>query len=680
MRMDMRAVAYQVGGPKIGILPDILSCTVTIPRNSMPTISMTYPPGDIGVRGRLLGQEIEIGIECSYGNDWFELPGGRFLSQKNVESPLWEETGSKSFEAIHISRYMQEALVWDIPKSEKDSDGKWKFKAVNAGMMLKTLWDRAVSRGWGKGLTLNCNQHHDSNNAAWATVATLSFGKSISLYQVLETLENLGMVDYQWQGRTLNVYNADTYMSRTFNKTWPLSRGTTGAPESISWDALCTHLLVQGENGAAWHIKNDRAPTTLRRIEKVVEAGGVSLESTARLVARGHLEEASTAAEEVVREWKGDDLVLTPFRDYRIGDWLSVQRGYSQFDRLRVVQISITKDENGMSGHTTFGTRLDDVLSRLAKKTKGIVGGAAIAGNTVRPAPERGKARKPGVPTGVVARGDVVKNAQGYDVGVIQVSWAPVEQGADGVVQDVDSYEMRLRTAPVPPKNTPGHWRSVPAAELTQGFVDTLDPGVAYEVGVRALTEGVPGDWSNSVLVQVPKDAEPPPVPTPPTAKNVLGVVVVGWNGRGVRDQGMPSDFHMLEVGVAIPGGQLEVKSQATGVGVREQRVAGLAVGDWEIALRAVDRDGNASAWSGRTTVKVQSLVDADAIRRSLDEVLPDVKQGILTESQKMNRAMAALASRGILAGEIPPDEGEIGRTLWVGPDGKVFKLKKRGA
>ena len=344
-----------------------------------------------------------------------------------------------------------------------------------------------------------------------------------------------------------------------------------------------------------------------------------------------------------------------------------------------MVQVSITKDEKGVSGHTTFGTRLDDMLSRLAKKTKGIVGGAAIAGNTVRPAPERGKARKPGVPQGLVASGDVVKGARGFDVGVVAASWVRVGENADGTVGEPDTYEMRVRTAPDGGKAA-GPYLVWPAAELNQGYVDNLDPGKLYQVGVRSLAEGVPSDWSNNVDVRIPKDALPPPVPQAPTAKNVLGVLVANWSGVGVNNAGMPTDFLGIEYGVAVPNGQLEVKARGEGLAAREQRIPGLTVGEWDVALRSYDRDGNLSAWSQRTRVRIQSNVDADAIRKSLDEVLPEVEGKVLSQAQRMQNALAALAARGILAGEVPPDEGTVGKTLWVGPDGKVWRLKRKGA
>ena len=52
--MQLRAVAYEVQGAKIGVVPDVLEMTVTTPRGKTPTLSMTYAPGPKAVRGGVL--------------------------------------------------------------------------------------------------------------------------------------------------------------------------------------------------------------------------------------------------------------------------------------------------------------------------------------------------------------------------------------------------------------------------------------------------------------------------------------------------------------------------------------------------------------------------------------------------------------------------------------------------
>ena len=91
----------------------------------------------------------------------------------------------------------------------------------------------------------------------------------------------------------------------------------------------------------------------MRRVEKVVEAGGVELEATARLVAEATLKSGAHVREEIKREWASPDVHLLPWQDYRLGDWMMVER-QGGMERLQVAQISVTQKEQMVSGHTTF--------------------------------------------------------------------------------------------------------------------------------------------------------------------------------------------------------------------------------------------------------------------------------------------------------------------------------------
>lgn len=89
-------------------------------------------------------------------------------------------------------------------------------------------------------------------------------------------------------------------------------------------------------------------------------------------------------SEEIKREWAAADVHLLPWVDYRLGDWIMVERAEGM-ERLQVAQISVTQKDGMVVGHTTFGTVLDSLLGRLTKRTKGIVGLASTSGSGVRP-------------------------------------------------------------------------------------------------------------------------------------------------------------------------------------------------------------------------------------------------------------------------------------------------------
>ena len=83
-----------------------------------------------------------------------------------------------------------------------------------------------------------------------------------------------------------------------------------------------------------------------------------------------------------------------------------------------------------------------------------------------------------------------------------------IRWNAPSGVQPVSGYHYRYR-----PLILAGAWIEATDVELTatQGQIQRLLPGVTYEVQVRAVNEGGPGDWSASGSVQTPL----PPPPTP---------------------------------------------------------------------------------------------------------------------------------------------------------------------
>ena len=273
--LAMRYVLYEVAGGRLGVLPDAMAGTWTAPRLDTPTLTLSYPANDLGVRGPALDRSAEIAIELSYdGQTWYEPPNARFISQSSEWDPLGDGSDNRNVELIHIGNRLEQALVWSVPAEAKAKDGKYKFNSKNAGSILKTLWDAASKRGWGKDLRMDFSATLDSAGQAWATITTLAFDPSATLLQVLKALMNMGMIDYRWQGRTLQVYNSDAALGRdNLDVIWRLD-GNTRAPEKRDWSALCTHVLVKGEEGKSWVFENKEAPAGLPRTEKVVEAGG----------------------------------------------------------------------------------------------------------------------------------------------------------------------------------------------------------------------------------------------------------------------------------------------------------------------------------------------------------------------------------------------------------------------
>lgn len=677
--LAMRYVAYEQAGARLGVLPDALAGTFTCPRQATPSLTLSYPNGDQGVRGELLDSSVEIAVELCYdGQTWHEPYNARFVNLSSEWNLVDDGTEHRRADLIHIGHRLEGALVWDVPIQSRDKDGKYKFNSRNAGEILRTVWDAAVKRGWGAGLTLDISTSADSAGQGWALQTTIAFDPSVSLKSILDTLMNMGMIDYRWRGRTLQVYNADAALSRENpSVVWRLGAGTSSAPEKLDWSQLCTHVLVKGDEGRTWAFQNPEAPAGMPRTEKVVSAGGVELEATARSVADLTLKTGATPAAEVKREWEADDLQWLPFEDYGLGDWIQVERGKG-LERMRVTQISISVTENGRcQGHTTFGTMLDDVLSRLAKRQKGVLG--AVNSDGKNPRPETPKSRyAPVPPQGLVVSSTVVISDQGWPQAVASLQWQAVSTDTLGVAVDVTGYEISARRFPF----SAGQ---VSTSKETTAQMGSLTPGARYGFKVRAITADTTGRWSTEVEAVMATDTEPPPVPTAPVLTQTLGVLGVYWDGKGTGGAGMPSDFAGIEVSVREPG-LTPQKFTDMPVPLQRTNLAGLEIREWEVRLRSYDRADNRSEWGPSSRITLAQNVDADAIAKQVEERLKNsdamqraAREGTLKEMKHLTDAMTQVAVKLVSSGPVPPDSGTIGSSMWIAPDGRIFVLRAEG-
>lgn len=677
--MAMRYVAYEQAGARLGVLPDALAGTFTCPRQATPSLTLSYPNGDMGVRGGLLDSAVEIAVELCYdGQAWHEPYNARFTNLSSEWNLIDDGTERRHADLIHIGHRLEGALVWNVPFNSMDKDGKYKFNSRNAGEILRTVWDAAVKRGWGAGLTLDVSTSNDSAGQGWAFQTTIAFDPSVSIKSILDTLMNMGMIDYRWRGRTLQVYNADSALKReNTDVVWRLGAGTSSAPEKLDWSQLCTHVLVKGDEGRTWTFPNPEAPAGMPRTEKVVSAGGVALEATARRVADLTLKTGATPAAEVKREWEADDLQWLPFEDYGLGDWIRVERG-NGLERMRVTQISISVTENGRcQGHTTFGTMLDDVLSRLAKRQKGVLGAVNSDGKNPRPETPNNK-NAPAAPQGLIVTSAAVIGAQGDAEAVATIQWQAVSTDTAGVAVDVTGYDISVREVPFQAGR-------LNTSKDTTGEVSGLIPGKKYAFSVRAVTRETLGVWSPEIIETMATDVTPPPVPPPPRLSQTLGVLNVGWLMLGANGEGMPADFAGAEVSVQLPGVAPGVFSTMP-TPVQRISLAGLEMREYEVRMRTYDRAGNRSAWGDPSKITLKQNIDADAIAKQVEDRLKGsdamqqaAREGTLKEMKHLTEAMTQVATNLVSSGPVPPDSGTIGSSMWIAPDGRIFVLRAEG-
>jgi len=619
--MRTRLVQYTPLGAKGPTLPGALATQVVTPLGELSTGSIHYPR--TAVNATLLDGVAEVAVEYWTGTAWAEAPNCRFFTL-NGNLDYLEDVPTRKYNLLSVGWLLRMAKVWSAGALPVDKDGKVQFNSAKAGAIMATLFTAAQARGWGPGLSIDFTSTTDSAGAAWSKVITIAFDLDLDLDQILSNLRDQGMVDYRWEGRTLRVFNPDGAMANDLTLganpvSLTTANGATSAPEEWTNEDLLTDALVLGDAGKKWTFNNGSAGP-LGRLEKVITQSGVTDDGTAALLAATDLLVGQQARMSYTSEFILTDATpVRPFVHYKVGDWVRVQRG-TAFERLRVMSISLTADDSGVKGHAVLGDRIDDVLTKLAKRTKGITGGAATGGAGARPAPAGPDLRVPATPTGLVVQPDVYLDDDGAARGLVVIDWAHSGLATNGTSMTIDRYMVDYR------ENIVGKlWKSLGSASDTDLTYSPLPvfkaDGVTaaqYEFRVRAIgNEGKTSAWTAGVVATMVKDTTPPYVPyfLSSNVTTWLRTVRITWNGKGTttgsNQLAMQADFDHINV-YSGTSGTMTGKTLVGAIFDTGELSIGPLTANTTVwyALASVDRSGNESALSPAFSVTPTVNVD----------------------------------------------------------------------
>lgn len=636
--MQIRLVSYVPFGARQGVLPDALESNLVTPLGELPTVQVHYHRS--GVNALELDGLTELAVERWAGTGWVEPPQCRFLSMTGGFDHL-EDTPTRKYAFVGVGWMLRRAKVWEAGALPVDADGKVQFLSASAGTIMATLIQNAQTRGWGAGLSIDFDANTDSDGQAWAKIITIAYDLELDLEAILTNLYQQGVCDYRWEGRTLRIFNPDTAMGRDLTTgANPLrlvvADGQTSAPEDWTNEDLLTNALVIGEDGQSWTFENGSS-SPLGRLERVITQGGVSDEGTASLLADQELLKGSQTRISYTREFviTGESAVW-PFRDYLPGDWVSAQRG-TGFERLRTHSVSLTVTADGVKGHAVLGDRLEDLLTKLAKRTKGITGGASAGGSGARPAPEGPDTRSPSAPDGLLAASTAYLDKDGTVQGAVQLDWAHDGLATDGTAIGVDRYQVYFR------ENVVGAvWAHLTSTQQTDVSHSPLPVGTPQEPAefafkVRAIADsGRASAFSGQYVAVMEQDTTPPAEPSALVTGERLGVLNVSWDGLGSAGEEMPLDYRRT---------LFEVGTSATGpwAALGELRAAGTLYYDGAPAgqtrwfrARAEDRSGNASPWTASVSALATQVVDDPSVDAELTRIDDDLG-GVITQAASLD-------------------------------------------
>ncbi|MEU7891682.1 fibronectin type III domain-containing protein [Nonomuraea sp. NPDC049152] len=614
VRHGLRLVAHEPNGVRLGPLSAPLKFEMALPLNDISSLKVTYSRHAQGAD--LLTSPVEVAVE-HYDPDtgsWVEAANARFLRLKRAGQHT-DQTASLTFTCPGYGWQMRKVVLY---AGGTMVEGKRQFSAVTPGAILRTFTTEGQARGAIPGLGVSFSTTHDSAGQAWNKQLTLGLEPGIDLLTLLINLSEQGVCDWQLVGRTLHVYNEGGFLatnraSGAAPVDLRLGRDIVEAPDDATLEDLSSAILIRGEGGLAVEVTNPSAATPWGRWETHQSQGGVSDSGTATLLGQIALQRAAGERVQITRGIDLDAARWLPLVHYKPGDYVLAPGDQATMQSLRVWQITLGCEADGhVSGNLILNDRFLERDIKLARKAAGILtGGVGSGGSGGTPAPEPG-GRTPAAPQGLVVNPIAYIDGQGYPQGQITATWSPVTADVNGVAIDVNSYELYGR------ENTPGGiWQQIAVVDGgdTTATYSPLRVNIEYAFKVRATAAGVQGGFSSQVIVVIPDDVTPPPVPSTPVVTTRLGMIHVAWDGLGTGAVAMPSDFDRVRVWLADP----LVPGSAHAVDYLE--VAGsIVIGgqpynvDREVWLTARDRSGNESGQSAHVTVATAPLVNTDVI------------------------------------------------------------------
>lgn len=567
---DIRLTAHTPNGSKLGPLPAPLAVDASYVLNDTGALSFQYAL-DAPLSG-FLGQALEIVTETSTddGVTWTEPPNGRFLYLNDARDPIKLD----AYQADCPS-YIFRLTKAVVPFTSLDSNGQRVFTNATPGQILNTLFSEAQSRGAMSGMSWTFGAVNDSSGTAWAgsSSQTLGFSPGQNFYEILTGLADAGLIDFRTNGREIQVYNADATTGMGVDRsigsnpvTLRPGQGLTEAPFRRTWAGLADTAYTQGDGTSTLIRTNGSAVTPWGRQETFVTAAGATTAGTLQVIADGALALTDNVRVERTFGLTFASAVFHPFAHYGVGEYVfGVSDGLTPAERLRVRQITLSRDGDGVSGGNTVlndrfveaDIRQQRALSKLtAGATQGGSGGSPI-GNDILP---------PAAVGTLTSSSSAYLDALGDVKATMVLDWADVTTNSDGTpITDLDHYEVHRR------RSGDVTWTKIAEVNASQWADSPYEPNEAWEFRVCAV-DGVynRGAFSPTKAQTTAADAVGPVAPSTPVVTSTVttaGTLTAIWNGLNSVGGAMDPDTDYVEVHVSTSSGFTATKGAVTAKG-----------------------------------------------------------------------------------------------------------------
>lgn len=631
-----RVRVYEPDGVLRGQLPVPLSWQMAMPFNDLSSMTLEY--ANLAAGHSLLDAPCEVVLELSDENAMFqEYANCRFLNIRQSQDLIQADVTTK----LTMPSYgWMLRKVRNINTATFNEEGNRVFTNVTVGALINTFITEAHTRGNVPFLVTDFNATNDSNGAAWTNLLTIEVPAGQDLWSLLQNMVAQGQCDFRMNGRTLQLYKADTFLNRdqTLNPTAKVLhtfRDVSAAPDDRSYEDIAHTILVQGDDAKFVTVEQAVNPSPWGEWENFMTQSGVTDTGVLNSLALRALEMANAPRTQMTRELVFRSQSPLPVIDYRPGDHVLAQDETAIIDDLRVRQITLTMGGEALTGNVVLGDKFTERDIRIQRQIAALTASAStIGGSGTTPTTPTTPIPDTSVPaqvTGLVLAADSYVDELGRPRGLFSAQWAAVTQDTGGDPQDISSYRVRWSAL------GSGNWkqRTVSGDTLITWIGEDIQVLTTYTVEVAAVgSNNIQGAWSDSENIFIPADEVAPPVPSTPVITSRLGTLRVHWDGLDEDTLPMPADFARVEV---------EMGNNGTGpfalVGTVSS-TSDLIIADQPyeaerfFRLRAFDTSGNASGYSAVASGSTTPLVDTDIIGEVIDGA--NIIDGTLVASDKI--------------------------------------------
>lgn len=548
MKQIQRLVALTPNGGRLPAIPVPTQYSFSCPLNEISGATLEYRNGAVGASAVADLCEIAAEYSVDSGLTWVEYPNGRFLRLGR---------SSNEVDLNGVRSYTLPGYGWLLSKMRQmkttglNADGKRTFNSANAGMIMKTLIDEAHSRGVCTGLGYAFTSSVDSAGNAWNKVVSIAYEPGLDLLTILLNLSQQGIVDWRFQGRALQIFNADGVMAVERPAKFQFPHDFAALPAQGSYEDFVHNVMVLGDNGKRLSMSQ---PTPIAepwgKWEGFIGQGGVSDTATMTILASSALSDGDHEKLQYTAEVETRTTRYEPFVDYNQGDFITIptESGDKSF---RIRQINWTRDSSGDLGlDLIINDRFVEKEIRTARRVNGITGGASSGGNGSTPTKDPA-ARQPKKPDGLVVDTVAIVNSGGGVDSWATMSYPAVELDKDDVALEISGYRFQARQPVLNLIQENPSFESAYTGQTTGGAVATLSTAWASD-GLQSLAV-TPGGVDNASIAL-------------PMGSGSAG-------GAGMLKMGiLPGKNYVLAVDVrlaAAQGGTLNANARKLGVGLR---------------------------------------------------------------------------------------------------------------